>query len=104
MCYFYPFYNPLYIVIPNSIENHWLSNILLWIQKKKETPISILRKRLKLTQKDFSEVVGAHQVTIRRWERGTRRVYLTPSQIKNLYLFFEKKNIPFKEFLDLFDE
>ena len=35
--------------------------------------IKALRKRLRLTQRKFARVLGAHVITVSRWERGEVR-------------------------------
>ena len=38
-----------------------------WTPKR----LKLLRKRLKLTQKQLGEKIGVHVVTVTRWETGT---------------------------------
>ncbi len=48
------------------------------------TELQRIRKRLKLTQARFADLVGVHVVTVKRWETHARRIPPTTARLIRL--------------------
>lgn len=69
------------------------------MSKDLESPLAMLRRLRRVTQRELAEAVGVSETTVRNWEAGRAEPNLTIRQTKNLCKVL---GIPLEEMPDSF--